>query len=66
MQQDKLEHCTNRCCLFINGKPASEAEYEEAKKRHPGSYPGVEPGGRNAVLETMIACRKSPTTTKAR
>ncbi|HEU5402819.1 MAG TPA: hypothetical protein VFU86_15780 [Terriglobales bacterium] len=58
MAQQKLEQCVNGCCLFVDGMPVSVREYEEAIRRHPGHYPGVKQGQRNAVLETIIACRK--------
>lgn len=60
MEQVSLTQCQNGCCHFIDGKPARREEYEEAKKRHPGAYPGVPPGHRNAIWYGIIACQKNP------
>jgi len=57
MAQARLERCRNGCCHFVDGRQVTEAEYEEAIVRHPGHYPGIKPGQRNAILETVIACR---------
>jgi hypothetical protein len=54
---DPSERCSNGCCHFIDGKLVTEEEYEEAIVRHPGHYPGIKPGQRNAILEAVIACR---------
>ena len=54
----RLERCNNGCCHLVEGKEVSKEEYEEAKRRQPGDYPAIKPGHRNAVLETIIACRK--------
>src|ERR1700677_222929 len=59
MHQERLERCSNDCCHFVDGKTVTKAEYAAAIARHPGNYPGVKPGQRNAVLETVIACRRS-------
>jgi hypothetical protein len=57
MNQEKLERCGNGCCYFVDGKVVTKEEYAEAIKRHPGSYPAIRLGGRNAMLEAVIACR---------
>ena len=54
---ERLEYCGNGCCHFVDGKPVTKKEYEEAIVRHPGHYAGIKPGQRNAILETVIACR---------
>jgi hypothetical protein len=59
MNQAKLERCGNGCCYFVDGKAVTKEEYEEAIKCHPGSYPAIRPGGRNAMLEGVIACRNA-------
>ena len=59
MSQAKLERCSNGCCYFVDGKAATRDEYEKAIVRHPGHYPGIKPGQRNAILETVIACRNA-------
>jgi hypothetical protein len=61
MQQEKLERCRKQCCFFVDGKAVTETEYQKAKQRHPGSYPAIG-GQRNAILETIIACRKAAAT----
>ncbi len=58
MDQEKLERCSNGCCHSVGGKEVTKAEYEEAKRRHPGVYPAIKPGHRNANLETVISCRR--------
>jgi hypothetical protein len=60
MIQNALKRCLAGCCRFINDEPVSEQEYEGALRRHPGNYPGIGQGKRNAVAETCIACRKPP------
>jgi hypothetical protein len=57
MPQERLEHCSNGCCHFVDGKAVTKEEYEKAIVSHPGHYPGIKPGQRNAILETLIACR---------
>lgn len=57
----KLERCHNWCCLLIDGRSVTKAEYEAAEHAHPGNYPGMG-GFRNAPTETIIACRKSAAT----
>jgi hypothetical protein len=54
----KLERCNNGCCFVVDGKEVTKAQYEEAKRRQPGDYPAIKPGHRNAILETIIDCRK--------
>jgi hypothetical protein len=55
--QERLEHCANGCCQIVDGKIVTSTEYEQAKARHPGNYPGIGPGQRNAIVEHKIACR---------
>jgi hypothetical protein len=55
--QARLECCNSGCCYFADGKAVTATEYEEAKARHPGHYPGTGQGQRNATHETVIACR---------
>jgi hypothetical protein len=57
MHQERLEYCGDGCCRFVDGKAVTKEEYKQAKARHPGSYPGVGPGHRNAIVEHQIACR---------
>lgn len=57
MAQERLERCSNGCCHFVDGKAVTKEEYHNAIVRHPGHYPGLKPGQRNAILETIIACR---------
>lgn len=54
----KLERCINYCCLFVDGREVTREVYEEAVKQHPGSFTGIKPGGRNAIVETIISCRR--------
>jgi hypothetical protein len=61
MNPEKLERCGNGCCYFVDGKAVTKEEYEEAIKRHPGSYPAIREGQRNAMLEGVIACRAADT-----
>ena len=55
--QATLERCINGCCHLVDGKAVTEKEYGEAKERHPSRMPGVGPGHRNAIPETVIGCR---------
>jgi hypothetical protein len=59
MPQDKLERCSNGCCLYVNGTAVTKENYEQAIARHPGSYAGVGSGQRNAILETIVTCRSA-------
>jgi hypothetical protein len=59
MAQQTLQSCANGCCRLVDGKQVSEAEYQQAKMRHPGNYVGVAPGQRNAIVEHRIACRSA-------
>jgi hypothetical protein len=61
MGNDNLTHCFNGCCFFINGLVATREKYEEAKRLHPGSMPGIGPRGRNAMLEGFVVCRNTST-----
>lgn len=54
----RLERCNNGCCHLVEGKEVSKGEYEEAKRLQPGDYPAIKAGHRNAILETVIGCRK--------
>lgn len=59
MHQAKLTHCLYDCCYFIDERPAGEAEYEEAKRKHPGSFPGVALYlTHTAPREGVVACRR--------
>jgi hypothetical protein len=49
----------NNCCHFIGDTPVTEAQFNEAVDRSPGNYPAIRAGGRNAVLYTFVACRKT-------
>lgn len=55
--QQRIERCANGCCLLVDGKIVTRAEYEAAVKRHPGSYAGLQARQRNAIVEHQIACR---------
>jgi hypothetical protein len=59
MSQARLERCSNGCCYFVDGTAATKEEYEAAIVRHPGLYPRIKPKQRNAILETVIACRSA-------
>ncbi len=59
MRQERLEYCGNECCHFVDGKRVTKKEYTEAIARHPGNYPGVKTGQRNAKLQSVVECRKS-------
>jgi hypothetical protein len=54
---ERLEYCGNGCCHFVDGRAVTEEEYKQAVAGHPGSYPGLGPGQRNAIVEHKIACR---------
>lgn len=64
MESKRLEHCLNGCCWFVDGTPVTEREYAAALRDHPGSYPAVQPFGRNAVSEAIVACRKDESGSK--
>jgi hypothetical protein len=55
----KLAHCLNGCCFFVDGTTVTEAEYQEARRRHPASFPSTPPGGRTVEIEAIVACQKS-------
>jgi hypothetical protein len=57
MRQQELKRCVGGCCRFVDGVSVNEKDYEDALKRHPGSYIGIERGKRNANMETIIECR---------
>jgi hypothetical protein len=56
-----LTRCFNGCCFSINGLVATREKYEEARRLHPGSMPGIGPRGRNAMLEGFVVCRNTST-----
>jgi len=59
MRQARPTHCLYGCCYFIDERPAGVAEYEEAKRKHPGSFPGVALYlDHTAPLEGIVACRR--------
>ena len=58
MRDSKLERCQHFCCLYVDEKPVARPQYDESKRMHPGCYPGTKVGGRNAIMESIIACRK--------
>ena len=55
--QQRIEYCANGCCHLVDGKVVTREEYGTAVARHPGSYAGLQPGQRNAIVEHQIACR---------
>jgi len=58
MRPPKLLRCFKGCCRFIDGLPVTAADYDEAVKRHPGSYPAIRAGERNAIVEGYFNCEK--------
>lgn len=58
MPQDRLERCHNGCCFYVNGTAVTKEDYEQAIARHPGNYPGLGNGQRNAIVETTVGCGK--------
>jgi hypothetical protein len=55
--QHRIESCANGCCHLVDGQIVTTAEYKAAVAAHPGSYPGLAPGQRNAIVEHQIACK---------
>ncbi len=59
MEHSRLETCLFGCCHLVDGKPVSKKQYDEALIHQPGFYPAVPPWGRNAIAESIVACRKA-------
>ena len=57
MLQQRIEYCANGCCHLVDGEAVTREKYKAAVASHPGSYAGLRPGQRNAIVEHQIACR---------